>query len=442
MNRNPGIEKPQKANSRNLFASLDMGYGNSFRLQVELTQSPGITILFGASGAGKTTLLECLAGLARPDRGRIVVAETTILDSDQSIDVPPQRRRCGYLFQTLALFPHMTVEENVEYGLSAVPKSDRRSRSSAILESFRIAALAQRKPDQISGGERQRVALARALVTDPAYLLLDEPLSGLDAATKGRIVDDLRAWNRDHAIPILYVTHDRGEAFGLGDRVIVLEFGRIVAEGTPHEVLDNPRHETVAQLAGFENVFDAIVQAQHEHDGTMTCLLRASPGDPHLPQASGLGPSSGALAVPHSAGAGKDRKALEKFFVESGIGHPAGLRPSHAPASHVTLEVPLSRVEPGEELRVGIRAGDIIVALERPGGLSARNLIPAEILSLVPVGPVVVVETACVGDRAIRFTVNLTRKAVESLELSAGEIVWLVLKTHSCHVLRRRGEQS
>jgi molybdate transport system ATP-binding protein len=430
------MEEPQTANSRNLFASLDIGYGDSFRLQVEITQSAGITILFGASGAGKTTLLECLAGLAHPDRGRIVVGGTTILDSDQRIDLPPQRRRCGYLFQTLALFPHMTVEDNVEYGLSALPKSERRARSGAILQSFRISSLAARKPDQISGGERQRVALARALVTDPAFLLLDEPLSGLDASTKGRIVDDLRAWNRDHAIPILYVTHDRSEAFGLGDRVLVLESGRIVAEGTPQEVLDSPRHETVAHLAGFENVFDAVVEAQHEHDGTMTCLLAPPVGSPYPP-----------LRAPHrppSADVGSslvDRKALEKFFIDSGIGGSASLPPSHAPASHVTLEVPLSRVEPGEELRVGVRAGDIMVALERPQGLSARNLIPAEILSIVPVGPVVLLETACAGDRAIRFKVDLTHKAVESLGLRAGDMVWLVLKTHSCHVMRR-GEQT
>lgn len=434
MNGKARIENPQTAKSRNLFAAVDIGYGSSFRLQVEITLSPGITILFGASGAGKTTLLDCLAGLARPDRGRIVASETTILDSDQRIEFPPQRRHCGYLFQTLALFPHMTVEDNVEYGLSALPKSDRRVRSGAILESFRISSLAARKPDQISGGERQRVALARALVTDPAFLLLDEPLSGLDAPTKGRIVDDLRAWNRDHAIPILYVTHDRSEAFGLGDRVLVLESGRIVAEGTPHEVLDSPRHETVAQLAGFENVFDAVVQAQHEHDGTMTCLLVPSGGSPD--------PSLGAPHLPPLPDVGRtDRKALERFFIDSGIGGPASLPPSHAPASHVTLEVPLSRVEPGEELRVGIRAGDIIVALEHPQGLSARNLIPAEILSIVPVGPVVLLETACAGDRTIHFKVNLTHKAVESLGFRAGDIVWLVLKTHSCHVMRRE-EQS
>jgi len=431
LNHNAHVESSTISESRNLFASIDLAYNNSFRLQLELTQAPGITILFGASGAGKTTLLECLAGLVRPGRGRIVVGNTTLFDSDQRIDLPPQRRHCGYLFQTLALFPHMTVEDNVEYGLSARPKSERRSRSSAILESFRIAALATRKPDQISGGERQRVALARALVTDPTFLLLDEPLSGLDAATKGRIIDDLRAWNRDHGIPILYVTHDRGEVFGLGDRVLVLEAGRIVAEGTPHEVLDSPRRETVAQLAGFENVFDAVVQAQHEHDGTMTCLLRGQHqlGAPRLPE------------PPDASSSQNDRKALEKFFIESGIGGPARLPRSEAPESHVTLEVPLSRVEPGEELRIGIRAGDIIVAVERPSGLSARNLIPAEILSIVSAGHAAIVETACAADRTVRFKINLTHKAVASLKLNTGDVIWLVLKTYSCHVMRPEKQQ-
>ncbi len=376
-----------------------------------MTQSPGITILFGASGSGKSTVLECLAGLARPNRGRIVIGATTLFDDEQRIDLPPQRRRCGYLFQTLALFPHMSVRENVEYGLSSFPKSQRTSRSSAILESFRIPDLASRKPGMISGGERQRTALARALVTDPEFLLLDEPLTGLDAATKGRIIDDLRAWNRKHAIPILYVTHDRDEAFGLGDRVLVLEAGRIIAEGTPHEVLDSPRRETVAQLAGFENVFDAVMHAQHEHDGTMTCQL--------LPPAPA-----------------RSRKALERFFVDSGIGGAAGLPHSQAPSPQVTLEVPLSRVEAGEQIRVGIRAGDILLAVERPAGLSARNLIPAQILAITQHGPTAIVEASASEDHAIHFFAHLTPRAVESLALSAGDPVWMVIKTHSCHVMR------
>ncbi len=399
-----------KAETRSLYASVDHSFGTSFRLRAEFTLNAGITILLGASGAGKTTLLDALAGLAQPDSGRIVCAGRTLLDRDQKIDLPPQKRHCGYLFQTLALFPHLTARQNVEYGLSALSKTDRREKSSAILESFRIADLADRKPSRISGGERQRVALARALVTDPEYLLLDEPLTALDAATKSRIVDDLRAWNQSHGIPILYVTHDRSEAYALGEQVMVLEAGKVIAEGTPHEVLDTPRRETIAQLAGFENVFDATVQALHDHDGTMTCRLLP-------PQSS------------------RSQAALEKFFVESGIGG-SGLPRSKAPAPQVTLEVSLVRVEGGEQLRVGVRAGDILISLERPSGLSARNLIAAQILSIRREGVTAIIETAAAEDHAIRFTVHLTPRAVESLQLKVDDLVWLVLKTHSCHVMR------
>lgn len=394
-----------------LYASIRSTTNSAFQLQVELTLSPGITILFGPSGAGKTTLLDCLAGLSRPHRGRIVIGEQTLFDDEQRIDVPPQRRNSGYLFQTLALFPHMTARDNVEYGLAHLSAADRRTRSDAMLRSFRIAELADRKPAQTSGGERQRVALARALVNDPRFLLLDEPLTALDAATKSRIVDDLREWNRSHAIPILYVTHDRSEAYALGESVIVLEAGKIIAEGTPHEVLDSPRQETVAQLAGFENVFDATVAALHEHDGTMTCRLLPSTDE-------------------------RGRAALERFFVESGIGRSTRLSPGNAPDRQVTLEAPLTKTEPGEKLRIGIRAGDVLISLERPAGLSARNLIPARLASLRREGHTVTVETVPTEDHRIPIAAHLTPRAVESLQLKVGDVVWLVLKTHSCHVMK------
>jgi len=394
-----------------LYASIRRASNDVFRLEVELTLSPGITILFGPSGAGKTTLLDCLAGLARPDSGRIVAAGTTLFDDEQRIAFPPQRRNCGYLFQTLALFPHMTARHNIEYGLAHLSKAERRSKSDVILRSFRIAELEDRRPPHISGGERQRVALARALVTDPRFLLLDEPLTALDAATKSRIVDDLREWNRSHGIPILYVTHDRSEAFALGERVVVLEAGRIIAEGTPQEVLDAPRRETVAQLAGFENVFDAAVTALHEHDGTMTCRL--------LP--------------PQTV---RSKAALEKFFVESGIGGEGRLPQSQAPTPQVTLEVPLTPAEVGEKLQVGIRAGDILISLERPTGLSARNLVAAEITTLRREGSTAIVDAVSVEDRDIPVKVHLTPRAVESLQLKIGDAIWLVLKTHSCHIMK------
>src|SRR5882672_2593593 len=270
------VPKSVSADRDNVSLQLRKRLGKDFELDVSVSLPQGITILFGPSGAGKTTLLDCIAGLTRPDAGRIAIAGNALFDSSLGINVPPQRRRVGYVFQDLALFPHLSVEGNVEYGLSSLQAQERRRRSAAILESFRITHLRARRPGQISGGERQRVALARALVIDPGILLLDEPLAALDAATKSKIVEDLRAWNQEHRIPVVYVTHSRDEVFALGERAIVLENGRPIAQGTPHQVMTAPRQETVAQLAGFENIFDARVMAVHEDRGTMVCQVSGS----------------------------------------------------------------------------------------------------------------------------------------------------------------------
>jgi len=352
------------------------GAGRDFTLEVDFALSPSVTILFGASGAGKTTLLDCLAGLTCPDSGQIAVANESWFDDRLQINFPVRVRRIGYVFQDLALFPHLSVEQNVQYGISRLDASERHSRTDAVLESFRIAHLRRRKPGEISGGERQRVALARALVTDPRLLLLDEPLAGLDAPTKSKIVDDLRAWNSAHRIPILYVTHDREEVFALGERVLALENGRIIAQGTPHEVMTAPRQELVAQLAGFENIFDATVIATHEDRGTMTCRL----GD-----------------------------------------------------SDVELETPMVRAEIGTTLRVGVRAGDILLATIKPQGLSARNLLPGMLVSAEQRDVRVIAKVDC----GVEMEVHLTLAARDSLALKRGAEIWLVLKTHSCHLMAK-----
>jgi len=352
------------------------GAGREFTLEVDFALSPGVTILFGASGAGKTTLLDCLAGLIRPDSGHIAFANESWFDERLRINIPVRARGIGYVFQDLALFPHLSVEQNVQYGISRLDASERRARTDAVLESFRIAHLRGRKPGEISGGERQRVALARALVTDPRLLLLDEPLAGLDAPTKSKIVDDLRAWNSAHRIPILYVTHDREEVFALGERVLALEKGRIITQGTPHEVMTAPRQELVAQLAGFENIFDATVIATHEDRGTMTCRL----GD-----------------------------------------------------SDVELETPMVRAEIGATLRVGVRAGDILLATIKPQGLSARNLLPGMLVSAEQRDVRVIAKVDC----GVEMEVHLTLAARDSLDLKRGAEIWLVLKTHSCHLMAK-----
>ncbi|HYX69880.1 MAG TPA: molybdenum ABC transporter ATP-binding protein [Terriglobales bacterium] len=344
-----------------------------FLLDADLSLPSGITILFGPSGSGKTTLLACVAGLLPPDAGRIAADDRLYFDSDRGVDVAVARRSIGYVFQNLALFPHLTAEENIQYGLGGLPRAERVRRSRAMAESFRIPHLLARYPREISGGERQRVALARALVIEPRVLLLDEPLSGLDASTKAKIIEDLRSWNAAHGIPIVYVTHARDEVFALGERVVVLTDGKVLAQGTPQEVLEAPRHETIAQLAGFENIFDAMVTALHQAHGTMTCRLQGS---------------------------------------------------------EVDLEVPLARMEAGARARVAVRAGDILLATRPPSHLSARNVLAGTLASLQQRGVTVVAQVDC----GVGMEVHLTPGACEALQLRAGLQVWLVVKTHSCHL--------
>jgi molybdate transport system ATP-binding protein len=351
-----------------------------FSLDVEFSAAPGFTILFGASGSGKTTLLDCVAGLATPDAGRIAVGGRVLFDEEPHIEVPVAKRGVGYVLQDLALFPHLNVEQNTEYGLAHLPGSERKQRAAVMLREFRIEHLRQQRPAKISGGERQRVALARALVTDPCVLLLDEPLAALDAATKSKILDDLRRWNQAHGIPILYVTHSREEVIALGERVLVMEQGRIIAQGTPHEVLSTPLQETVAQLAGFENIFEATVWLIHEDRGTITCRL-----------------------------------------------------PADTPGAFVLLETPLIRAEMGARVRVGIRAGDILLATVKPEGLSARNVIPGRIVSVERRDMIISARVDC----GVEMEVYLTLAARDALQLAAGREAWLVIKTHSCHLMQK-----
>lgn len=345
-----------------------------FSLDISLEAPPGITILFGPSGAGKSTFLDCVAGLARPDGGRITVGENILFDSSTSIDVPPQERDIAYVFQSLALFPHLTVEENVEYGLSDLPEPQRRERTAEILAAFRVERLRHQRPGQISGGEKQRTALARSLVTNPRVLLLDEPLTGLDAELKTAIVEDLRAWNAAKRISILYVTHSRDEVDALGERVIAIENGRVVSHGLPMDVLGAPRRKRLAQTAGFENLLTGTVLDLRELDGVMRVRLGES--------------------------------ACE-------------------------IEVPLGYASAGHHVQVAIRAGDILLAAERPRGLSARNILEGRIASLAQRGTMFIARVDC----GVMFVAHVTPGAVRALELSSGKLVWLVLKTHSCHLV-------
>lgn len=212
-----------------------------FTLDLTLTADDGITVLAGASGAGKSTLLHCLTGLVRPDAGRIVIHGRPLFDSDCRIDVAAHRRRIGLVFQDLALFPHLSVAQNIAFGLRHLSRKERAQRTDQGVTLMRIAGLAHRPVRMVSGGERQRVALARSLVTHPEVLLLDEALSSLDRPTKYAIVADLRAWNREIGTPLIHVTHDPEEAAQMSDRAVVLTEGRICRDGRPADVMDDGR---------------------------------------------------------------------------------------------------------------------------------------------------------------------------------------------------------
>jgi molybdate transport system ATP-binding protein len=346
-----------------------------FVLDVNASFASGFTVLFGPSGAGKSTLLDCIAGLQRPDEGTIRLEQEVVFDAARRISLAPQRRELAYVFQSLALFPHLSVEQNIRYGLAKLAVAEQHRRLETVAAAFHIGNLLQRRPGELSGGEKQRVALARALVARPRVLLLDEPLTGLDGALRRAILEDLRAWNAANGIPILYVTHNREEVDAIGEHVLTLANGRAQKSGVPRVVLDAPRSVELAQAAGFENVLPAKVMEHRAADGVM-------------------------------------RVSLANAACE--------------------IEIPLGEAAPGSEVRVAIRAGDILLATEAPHYLSARNVLPGTIETIEARGMLVAVRVRA----GANFLVHVTPSAVRSLDLAPGQLIWLVIKTHSCHLVR------
>jgi len=225
-------------------AVLSVGFAlplRHYRLELEL-EFDGVVALVGPSGAGKSTVLAVIAGLARPASGRVALDDEVWLDMAQRVFLPPDRRRVGLVFQEYALFPHMTVRQNVAYG--------GRARADELLERFGIARLAAARPEQLSGGERQRVALARALARDPGVLLLDEPLSSLDAHTKAAVRGELAQLLPAFGLPTLVVTHDYEDALAVAQRIGVIVDGRLRQLGTPEELVAEPADAFVASFIG------------------------------------------------------------------------------------------------------------------------------------------------------------------------------------------------
>jgi molybdate transport system ATP-binding protein len=336
-----------------------------FALRVEAALPEGVTAVMGPSGAGKTSLLEAVAGLRRA-QGRITVGDAVLLDSARGLDLPPERRRVGYVPQEAGLFPHLTAGQNIAFGA----RGDEAPRASLLAELLGLGHLLDRRPASLSGGEKQRVALARALATGPRLLLLDEPLASLDVELRERIVPYLLRVRDELGVPMIYVTHNVGEALALARYALVLREGRVHAQGKPRALLAGALAEE-EDVSGLENLIRGRVAARDDAGG----ITR----------------------------------------VESDDG--------------IAVSLPLLDDPPGARVTLAVRAEDVLVARERPSGLSARNVYAARVLSAERVGRDV--NLACAVGKGEPWIVRLTPAAVAALDLAPGREVWLAVKSHS-----------
>ncbi len=325
----------------------------SLQLDVQIAVAPGCCLaLAGPSGAGKSTILRVLAGTRSPDRGRIRNDPELWLDTASGACLAPERRRCGYLFQEYALFPHLSAWRNVAYGMRATPRRQRRQAAMAWLERLGIAARAEAKPAVLSGGERQRVALARALATDPCALLLDEPLSALDPRSRAGATRALAEVLRSLQVPAILVTHDFAEAATLGNEVGVIDGGRIIQRGTPSELATAPVSPFVADFTG------AVV---------LTGTARVGDGELTVVELDG-----GGRATTTERGSG--RVALSIYPWEINIARaPAGTDDSARNRLPARI---LSVTRLGNRVRLGLAAGQPLVAEITGEALSDLGLEP------------------------------------------------------------------
>lgn len=333
-----------------------------------------VGVIFGASGCGKTTLLRCVAGLELPDVGRIAWRGAEWFDGASRRNVPPQRRRVGFLTQGDDLFPHLSVAANVAFGLRSLPAAETRRRVNEALAWLGLEGLGARRPAEISGGQRQRVALARALVREPEILLLDEPFNALDAPIRTRLSGELRSILRARKIPTLLVTHDRNEALALADEMIVLVDGRVAQRGPIMDVFNAPASLEVAALLGVETVIPA--RCTGREDG----LLRFRAG-------------------PHNLCA-----------IDAGA------------------------IAPGDEVWLAVRAEDALLTRGTDGGSSARNRFGAHVIAIDPEGAFVRVTL----DAGFSLRVLITRPACSELGLDPGMEVGVSIKAPHLHAIPRR----
>ena len=341
----------------------------AFALEVALASEASALAVLGRSGSGKTSLLEAIAGLRTKVEGRIVLAGRTLLDSARGVRLPPERRRVGYVPQDALLFPHLSARDNVRFGLVRGKDAERRFEEAVAL--LELSPLLGRAPATLSGGEKQRVALARALCAGPELLLLDEPLAALDAGLKERILPYLLRVRDEAKVPMLYVTHQPGEARVLAREVVVLERGQVVARGPAETVLAEAPAAAVARAEGWRNVVEGVL----EQDG-QGWMLRTGEARLRVPEPSGVA---------------------------------AGARAAYA-----------------------VPAEDVLLSSEPLDGLSARNVLPARVEGLDAWGDGVLVRLSAAG---LPWRAQVTHAAVEALGLRPGRAVYLAVKAHSLRAL-------
>ncbi len=337
-------------------------------IDVAFEAPKGITMLFGRSGAGKTSVVNSVAGLTQPDEGRISADDTVLYDNETGINLPPHRRRIGYIFQEGRLFPHLTVRQNLTYGRWFAPKTDAGADIEQVVDMLGIGALLDRRPARLSGGEKQRVAIGRALLSNPRLLLADEPLAALDDARKEEILPYFERLRDELDVPILYVSHSSAEVARLATTLVVLDNGRVLRHGDATALLSDPTLTPFgASAAGA--VLEARVTAQHD-DG----ITEVATGGQIL-----LLPK-----VPHPIGA---------------------------------------------HLRVRIEAQDVMIATEPPKSISALNVLPATVSTLrLGDGPGALVQLQA-GENML--LARITRRSARLLDLREGSQVFAVLKAVS-----------
>ncbi|OYX35808.1 MAG: molybdenum ABC transporter ATP-binding protein [Caulobacterales bacterium 32-69-10] len=344
----------------------------AFRLDAEFEAAPkGVTALFGASGAGKSTVLAAVAGALRPDRGRIALNGRALFDAEAGIDLPMERRAIGWVFQDARLFPHLSVAANLRYGLQRARGRALRVGIDEVAAVLGVEALLERRPRDLSGGERQRVSMGRALLSQPDLLLMDEPLSALDALRKSEILPFLERLKATFDLPILYVTHSFAEVTRLADRLVVMDGGKVVAQGPLAAVLARPDLPLLAGRSDAASALEAVV-ASHDPARGLTHLR---------------------------------------------VGDAELLTPS------------LDKPE-GAAVRALVLARDVLIAVEEPRGLSARNVLAARIARLDPRADGTVLASLALSGAPDAVVLSaVTRDAVEALSLAPGLAVWAVVKS-------------